>query len=320
MRTKSLLPTLITSLSLFNAAFTQAGEDTRPLTLESIFASAEFKNRTLQNIQWDEDGSNFTFTEKNPHTELLDIHEYNIATGDTRLLVSGDDIKYEGKPVRMSRYQWTPDRDFLLITGPVTLTWDNFNEASNYVYVVASKKLWRLAADSADLRNVFLSPDGQRVAYVLENNLYVVDLKSGSTRAVTTDGSPDIFNGIFDYGSTEFGSNDAWFWSPDGKKIAFWRLDVTDVRVFYIIDELGRYSEVYPLKYPNTGERHAINQIGVFDIESGRTTWMDIGIDTDDYIPRINWASSSQTLAIQHLTRNHKELTPTRHGSILEMT
>ncbi len=308
MRTKLLVLSLLTSLSLFNATLTQALEDKQSLTLESIFASGEFQSKSLQNVQWGNDGSSFTYTKKNPSTALLDIHENDIATGNSRLVIAGNNIKYEGKPVRMSRYQWTTDRDFLLITGPMSLTWDSENEAAFYVYETASKKLWPLADNNPALRNVYLSPDGKRVGYVLDNNLYVVDLKNKSTQAVTTDGSADIFNGIFDYGSTEFGSKDAWHWSPDGEKIAFWRLDATDMKVFYIIDELDKYNKVYRLKYPNTGERHAVNQIGVFDVESGRTIWMDIGKNTDDYIPRINWTNSSQTLAIQYLTRNHEKL------------
>jgi len=308
MRTKLLVLFLLSGSSLFISAFTQAAEDKQALTLESIFASDEFQSKSLQNIQWDSDGSNFTLTKQNPSTGLLDIHEYDIATGNSRLLIAGNDIKYEEKPVRMSRYQWTLDRDFLLITGPISRTWDSENEAAYYVYETASKKLWSLADNNPTLRNVYLSPDGKHVGYVLDNNLYIADLNNQSTHAVTTDGSPDIFNGIFDYGSTEFGSKDAWHWSPDGKELAFWRLDATGVKVFYIIDELGRYNKVYSLKYPNTGERHAINQIGVFDVGNGRTTWMDIGKNADDYVPRINWTNSSQSLAIQYLTRNHKKL------------
>ncbi len=308
MRSRLLVLILLSECWLFNAVFAQAAEDKLSLTLESIFASDEFKNKSLQNIQWDNVGTSFTFAKKNASTELLDIHEYDIATGNTRLLISGNMLKYKAKPVRASRYQWTADHNYLLITGPVNITWDNESEAPHHIYEAATKKLWPLADNNPALRNVYLSPDGKRVGYVLDNNLYITDLNSGATQAVTTDGSADIFNGIFDYGSTEFGTKEAWHWSPDGKKIAFWRLDTTEMKVFYIIDELDRYNKVYSLKYPNTGERHAVNRIGVFDVENGRTTWMDIGNNTDDYIPRVNWTNSSQSLAIQKLARDHEKL------------
>ena len=298
---------MLGSSSVFTGAFTQAAENKQSLTLESIFASDEFRSKSLRNIQWDSDGSNFTLAKQNPNNGLLDIHEYDIATGNSRLLIAGSDIKYEGKPVRMSRYAWTPDRDFLLITGPTNLTWDSVNEAPYYVYEIASKKLWSLAENNPTLRNVYLSPDGKRVGYVLDNNLYITDFRGKSRRAITTDGSPDIFNGIFDYSSGFFRRN-AWQWSPDGKRIAFWRLDATEVNVFYIVDELERYNTVRPLKYANTGDSHAVYQIGIFDVESGRTLWMDIGHENQDYIPRVDWINSSQELAIQRLYRSHKKL------------
>ena len=309
MRKNLLAYGLINCLLLLNGATCLAVQNKQALTLESIFARGEFDNKSLQNIQWNSDENSFTFTKKNPGSGLLDIHEYNVAQGTTRLIIAGDRLEYQNEPVRMSRYQWAAKRQYILLTGPVNLTWDGRREAPCYIYEPVGKKLWPLADHNPGLRNVYLSPDGERVGYVLENNLYVTELKNRSTRAVTTDGDSNIFNGFFDYGSKEFSGGEAWFWSPDGKKIAFWRLDATEVKVFYMVDELGKYNTVRPMKYPNAGERHAVNRIGVFDLENSRTSWMDIGNNPDDYIPRINWTNSSDTLAIQRLARNHKKLT-----------
>jgi len=307
MRTRLVLWSLITGLFLFHATLSHALEEKQSLTLESIFASNEFQNKSLQNVQWSNEGSTFTFTEKNQNTGLLDIHEYDLATGNSRLLISGEQVEVDGKPIQMRGYQWTADHDFLLITGPQTLTWDSVSEAPYYIYEIATKKIWPLAENNPGLRNVYLSPDGKRVGYVLENNLYITELKGKITRAITTDGSADIFNGIFDYASGFF-RRDAWHWSPDGKKIAFWQLDATEVNVFYIIDELDRYNKVHALKYANTGDPHAIYRIGVFDLASKQTLWMDIGHESQDYIPRVDWINDSQKLAIQHLHQSHKTL------------
>ncbi len=88
MRTKLLVLSLLTSLSLFNATLTQALEDKQSLTLESIFSIGEFQSKSLKNVQWGNDGSSFTYTKKNPSTALLDIHENDIATGNSRLLIA----------------------------------------------------------------------------------------------------------------------------------------------------------------------------------------------------------------------------------------
>lgn len=282
------------------------GRTTFPL--ESIFSGPDFQNRALDNLQWSEDGSSFTYTRRDPSTGLLDIYEQDVADSNERLLLFSKSLTHQGKNIEMSAYQWSGDRRYLLISGPKVRTWDSVIEAPYYVYNSASQSTIALADGNKTLRNVHLSPGGEHVGYVLDNNLYVTDLSRGTTVAITEDGDENIFNGIFDYGSTEFGFIDAWHWSPDGEKIAFWRLDVTDVKVFWIIDELGKYSEVYPLKYPNTAEKHALNQIGVFDLDSGQTTWMDIGDNSDDYIPSINWTRSSQTLSIQRISRTHKLL------------
>lgn len=278
------------------------------LTLESIFSSPDFVSEHLDNLQWSEDGKAFTFTRRNPDSGLLDIQQHDLASGDSRVLISGAELVHNGAPIAMSRYRWSKDRRFLLVTGPVTRTWDSVFEAPHYIHDTEQNTTTPLAGNGTALRNVHLSPDGRHVGYVLENNLYIVALANGKRRALTTDGSADIFNGAFDYGSTEFGFVDAWHWSPDGTRIAFWRLDVTDVKVWWMIDELGKYPEVRALKYPNTAEKHAVIQIGVFDLGSSETTWMDIGDNPDDYIPRIDWTRSTDTLAIQRLTRDHEKL------------
>lgn len=296
-------------LLLFSATTCLAAQDKQSLTLESIFAGGEFENNLPQNIQWHHDAATFTFTRENPDSGLLDIHEHDVAGGVTRPIISGDILRYQNAPVRISRSHWTTDRRYLLLAGPVKLTWDGRREAPYYIYEPAGKELWPLAGNNPTLLNVQLSPDGKRVGYVLDNNIYITELSSRSTRAVTTDGDANIFNGFFDYGSKMFSGGPAWFWSPDGGKIAFWRLDATDVKVFYMVDELGKYTTVRPLKYPNTGERLATARTGVFDLESGRTSWMDTGGNPDDYIPRINWTNSADTLAIQRLARDHNTLT-----------
>jgi dipeptidyl-peptidase-4 len=308
MRAKAIL-VLIAGVFAFACAITGLASTNKPsLTLESIFSSPDFRSNNLDNVQWSDDGQSFTFTRPNPDNGRLDILQHVLSSGETRMLLSADTLSFEGTPIAMSGYRWSKDRRFLLVTGPVTRTWDSVFEAPHYIHDTARNLTIPLVGEGTALRNVNFSPSGQHVAYVLENNLYLMELANGETRPITVDGSTNIFNGIFDYGSTEFGFVDAWHWSPDGSRIAFWRLDVSDVKVWWMIDELGKYPEVRALKYPNTAEKHALNQIGVFDLSTGKTVWMDIGENTDDYIPRIDWTRSSDALSIQRLTRDHERL------------
>jgi len=295
-------------LVLSPGAGTRADSHRGSLPLESIFQGQDFISQRIQNLQWSADGRSFAFLHQNAATGLAEIREHTIKDGSERVLLAADDLRIDGEPVTMSGFHYSPERKYLLISGPIKRTWDSIMEGPYYVYDTTTRSLQPLAEGAPTLRNVFMSPTGTHAGYVLENNLYVTDLTSGKTQAVTTDGSADIWNGIFDYGSTEFGFTDAWKWSSDGSRLAFWRLDVTDVRVWWMIDELGKYPEVRPMKYPNTAEKHAVNQVGVYDMETQKTVWMDIGENPDDYIPNIEWTRSADQLSIQRLTRDHELL------------
>ncbi|MFK7958472.1 MAG: S9 family peptidase [Lysobacterales bacterium] len=289
-------------------AVTVDAQPSRAMPLESIFTGSDFAMKRLANLRWSADGRSFTYTRAHPDTGLLEIFEQSVDKPGERLLLPAGSATYNGKPIAFSSYHWSADQKFLLLSGPVERTWDSVRQAPYYVYNTLTQSTTAIADGDPELRNVAMSPAGTHVGFVQKNNLYILSLIDRQLTAITSDGSADIFNGIFDYGSTEFGFLDAWHWSPDSKKIAFWRLDVTDVKVWWMIDELGKYPEVRPMKYPNTDEAHAVNQIGVYALSSKKTRWMDIGDNSDDYIPRIDWTRSSNTLAIQRLSRDHDTL------------
>ena len=93
----------------------------------------------------------------------------------------------------MSSYRWAANRRYILLAGPVKLTWDGRHEAPHYIYKPATQQLWPLAGNNPGLRHVQLSPDSEHAGYVLENNLYITALRDRTTRAVTSDGDANIF-------------------------------------------------------------------------------------------------------------------------------
>jgi dipeptidyl-peptidase 4 len=302
---------LIKNMTLFILFYFNFQLYAQKLTLEEIFLSDKFKGKTINNIQWKPDGTSFTFTKNNEETNLADIYEHSISAGEEKLLAAGSDLVYNESPIKMSKYSWTDDGKYLLITGPETAIWRHSKQAPYFLFEVNTQTLTPLADGNSALKNVKLSPDGQKVGYVKEHNIYVTDLETGEEKAITKDGTANILNGEFDWVyEEEFSIADAWRWSPDGKKIAFWRMDQTRVKEFYLIDESGIYNKVSSLKYPKTGEQNSIVQIGIADIESETISWMDIGSGDDFYIPRIFWTNSSDILAILKLNRhqNYVEL------------
>jgi dipeptidyl-peptidase-4 len=123
---------------------------------------------------------------------------------------------------------------------------------------IASGKLNQLGKGRPAQSLMFakFSPNGKKVAYVSEHNIYAEDLNSGQIAKLTTDGTRKFINGTFDWVyEEEFGCRDGFKWSPDGTKIAFWQVDATKIRDYYMLNTTdSNYSQVIPVEYPKVGE------------------------------------------------------------------
>lgn len=155
-----------------------------------------------------------------------------------------------------------------------------------------------------------LSPDNKNVAFVKENNLFMVDLATNQLTQITADGASNkIINGAADWVyEEEFSMAQAFEWSPDGKKIAFIRFDESDVPEFNMQVWGGLYPEDYKFKYPKAGEKNALVSIHVYDLASGKTQKIDSGTNPDTYLPRIYWTKDASTLAFIRLNRLQNQM------------
>ena len=279
------------------------------LTLKEIFASDKLNTTPVRNIQWQPDSKAFTYTKQNSDNGFLDIYKHNVKSGRNSVLIRGNELVYNSKRIKMSKYSWTKDGKYLLVEGPIKSIWRHSTQAPFYLLNVKTKKITPLANEDSHLRNVKLSPDGKLVGFVRNHNIYVVNLTTGKEQAITNNGTNNILNGEFDWVyEEEFGLADAWRWSPDSKKIAFWQFNQTRVKEFHLIDEMYPYNRVFNLKYPKTGEQNAIVKVGVTNLVANKTIWMDIGNNDDIYIPRIFWTNSSSKLTILRLNRHQNFL------------
>ena len=153
------------------------------------------------------------------------------------------------------------------------------------------------------------SPDGKQVAYVSEHNLFAEDVNSGISRRLTNDGSRKMINGTFDWVyEEEFGCRDGFRWSPDGKQIAFWQVDATKIRDYYMLNTTDSvYSKVIPVEYPKTGDAPSPVKIGVVSLSNGAIRWMKIdGDPQQNYLPRMEWSGNNE-LIVQQLDRRQQE-------------
>ena len=160
------------------------------------------------------------------------------------------------------------------------------------------------------------SPQGDRVAYVRDNNLYVEDANDGLVTRLTQDGSRTTINGTTDWVyEEELSLRDAYRWSPDGTRIAYWQLDASGVRDFLMINSTDSlYSFTIPVQYPKVGTTNSAARVGVVSANGGTTRWFAVPGDArNNYIARMEWAPDSKQVVIQHLNRKPAFLRSRRH-------
>jgi len=275
-----------------------ARPDSTLLTLDRIFAGAEFRGGSFGPSRWLGDGSAYTTLERVQGGRGQEIVRYDTRTAArealvpaARLLPPGDTV-----PLAIEGYSWSADQNQVLIFTRGRPVWRQNTRGD---YWVLDRATWRLrklggpAARSSTLMFAKFSPDGRRVGYVREFNLYVEDLATGRIAQLTRDGSRTTINGTFDWVyEEELDLRDGWRWSPDGRWIAYWQLDASGVRDFALIDNTDSlYSFVNPVQYPKAGETNSAGRVGVVSVLGGVTRWMAVpGDPRQNYIARMEWA------------------------------
>jgi len=181
------------------------------------------------------------------------------------------------------------------------------SKATVYVYDSLTKKISTL--DEGKVLHPTLSPDGNQVAYVRENNLYIKNLASNSIKAVTTDGKWNyIINGNCDWVyEEEFEFSRAFQWSPKGTYIAYYRFDETEVKEYNMTIYDNAYNKDYRYKYPKAGEANSKVEIHIYDVAKGNDVKAHYE-QGDIYIPRIKWTSNDNDLVVFWMNRHQDNL------------
>jgi dipeptidyl-peptidase-4 len=274
------------------------------LTLERIFTSGDFAAGGFY-PQWSADGQSFVVVEADPQSRASDVWTVGIDDGKRSRRIQGSKLVAEGQtnPIEVEEVAWSADGRRALIYTNSQQVWRQRTKGTYYVYDLQSERLVPLSRGEGWQQFAKISPDGQRVGFVRNNDLFVVDLATGQETQLTRDGSDTVINGTFDWVyEEELGLQDGWRWSPDGKRIAFWQLNQSPVPVFHWIDNLGgQYSRPVALRYPKPGEPNSRVRVGVIDVAGGSTRWMDTG--EAEYLARMEWAESADELVIQRMNR-----------------
>lgn len=244
-----------------------------------------------------------------------DIARIDLPDRKETVLVTKEQLTPVGrsKPLAIRNFSFSTDGRKLLIYTNSQRVWRYNTRGDYWVLDLSTKALVQVGKDrpASSLMFAKFSPDGSKVAYTSEHNVYVEELSSGQSKCLTsTNGTRKLINGTFDWVyEEELDCRDGFRWSPDGQHIAYWQIDANQVKDYFMLNTTDSiYPFVVPVEYPKVGEAPSPYKIGVVDVSTGSTQWMNIpGDPRDTYLPRMEWADNSSQLIMQQLSRKQND-------------
>ena len=291
----------------FISAMLFASAQTSTITLEDIWTKGTFRPQGIQSIQSMNDGEHYCVL------SAMGIDCYSYATGElvrTICQFNAPGQKPKAKPMpAMESYSFDAAEKQILLSAGFEPLYRHSGVSDYYLYNIDSKRFTKLTRGGKQSLTTF-SPDGSKVAFVRGNNLYYMDLATLEEHAITTDGK---VNEII-YGSTdwvyeeEFGITTGFQWSPDSKRIAFYRFDESNVKEYDMQMWGGLYPQSHRFKYPKAGEDNSKVEIWIYTLADGSTKRPDLGSDNDQYLPRFQWTHDSELLSVMRMNRLQNQM------------
>jgi dipeptidyl-peptidase-4 len=253
------------------------------------------------------DGISYTQLEENG-----DINKYELKTGKLIAnIVKANELIVSGATdtIKATSYYFNDDETKIIFPQNYKAIYRRSGTAENYVFDIKTRKLVKLS-DKGPQLFARMSSKGSKVAFVRDNNLFIKDLDAKTETQITQDGEYNkIKNGWCDWVyEEEFSKAEAFEWNADGNKIAWIKFDESNVKEFEMPMYDGLYPSQYKFKYPKAGESNSIVSVYMYDLATQKITNVDIGTETDIYIPRINWTKDQNVLSIQRMNRLQNKL------------
>ncbi len=278
-------------------------------TLEEAVYGGLIRTEGGSNVNWMKDGEHYSKIERNANGGY-DVMAYSAKDNSKEVLIAADKLvnPTTGKPISVRSFTFSADDSQVLIYTNTRRVWRYDTRGDYWVLNVQSGKLHQLGKGRPEATLMFakFSPDGTKVAYVSENNIYVETIADGKIVQVTTDGNEKIVNGTFDWVyEEEFNCRDGFRWSPDSKYIAYWQSDTEGTGWFDIINNVDSlYPTIQRFPYPKAGTTNSAVKVGYVSVDGGNTTWIDLpGDPRNNYIPRMDFIPESNELFIQQMNR-----------------
>ncbi len=290
------------------------------LTIDRLFDTPPLAGPTIVGLKISPDGARVTYLKgKADDKDRLDLWEYNIHDGKARVLVDSKALAPKQEKLSDEEIGRRERQRTAALSGILEYTFAPAGDAllfplngKLYYYPLATrthKPVVEFIDTHGFATDGTVSPAGGLVAYVRDQNLYAYDIAAKTEKALTSDGGGVIKNGMAEFiAQEEMDRSTGYWWAPDGRHIAFARVDESPIKVTERFEISADNVATFPQRYPTTGGPNVLVRLGVVDIKTGALTWMDLGADQDIYLARVNWLPDGKTLAIQRESRNQRKL------------
>ena len=278
------------------------------VTLEDLWQNYKFMPKGASGFDFMNDGKRFLKVDADRKTGTAALAAYNIADGKmTETLMNSNDVKTE-----WSSYALNADETEVLYATDDEPLYRHSSKSDFFIYNIKNKSVRALSAGGKQRLATF-NPQGDKVAFIRDNNLYYKDLKTNKEVQITTDGAANsIINGAADWVyEEEFSMDRAFYWSPDGTKIGFIRFDESAVRqVTLTLYNKQLYPEYSSFKYPKAGEKNATVSANIYNVSDSKITNINLPTEVsanEFYIPKIQFTNDNR-LAILTMNRLQNDL------------
>lgn len=303
MKKAILLPVLF----LFVLPFTFAQKN---ITLEDIWSKGTFSQERLEALRSLKNGEEYSVLKVDREQHSVRVDAFSYETGEkTRTLIDAKAIP--GLPY-FRTYDFNADESAALLSTELESIYRRSTQGVYYVYSLEDQSLVKVSPHK--IKEPTFSPDGKKVAFSYENNLYIRDLDQEEPLQITKDGKVNaIINGTTDWVyEEEFAFTRAYAWNKDGTKIGFLRFDesqVPEITMEYYGTSPQRdlYPYPYTYKYPKAGENNSKVSLWIYDLKTAQLQQIDLG-RTYEYLPRIKWTEDPDILSVQAMNRHQDEL------------